>query len=84
MYLTWSHRITSSLARRGLDCYLIGQEKEPHVKMSNKWNAWRATQMSLYTWLLNSMVPSIATTIGGIQNVNDIGEIIENLYWERK
>ena len=83
-YLSWLHRITGALARRGLDGDLIGEEKEPPVEMSSEAKAWKAIHMSLYTWLLNSMVPSIATTVGGIQNVNGIGEITETLCCERK
>ena len=65
-YLSWSRWIIGALAGRSLDGYLTGKEKEPLVKMSNEWKAWRATHMSLYMWLLNSMVPSIATTVDGI------------------
>ena len=63
-----------ALARKGLDGYLMGEEKEPYVKMSSEWKEWRATHTSLYTWLLNSMVPLIATIVDEIQNVKDILE----------
>ena len=36
--------------------------------------------MSLYTWLLNSMVPSISTIVDGIQNVKDIWEKLHKTY----
>ena len=39
--------------------------------------------MSLYTWLLNSMVPSIATIVDGIQNVKDIWEKLQETYARR-
>ena len=48
--------------------------------MSSEWKAWRATHMSLYTWLLNSMVPSISTIVDGIQNVKDIWEKLHKTY----
>ena len=56
------------------------EEKEPHVKMSSEWEAWRATHTSLYTWLLNSMVPSIATTVDGILSVKEIWEKLQKTY----
>ena len=71
-YMSWSRRITGALAGRGLDGFLIGEETKPLIKMSSKWKPRRATHISLYAWLLNSMVPSIATTVDGIQNVKDI------------
>ena len=40
--------------------------------------------MSLYTWLLNCMVPSIATTVDGIQNVKNIWEKLQKTYDEGK
>ena len=76
MYLSWSCRITGALARRGLG-YLTGEEKEPPIKMSSEWKAWRATHMSLYAWLLNSMFPSIATTVDGILSVKEIWEKLQ-------
>ena len=73
------------MAGRGLDGSLTGEEKESLVKMSSEWKAWRATHMSLYIWLLNSIFLSIATIFYGVQNVKDIlGEITENLCWEGK
>ena len=62
MYLSWSYQIMGALARRGLDgnVTVTEEEKEPLVKMSSEWKAWRSTHTFLYTWFLNSMVPSIA------------------------
>ena len=78
-YLSWSCRIIGGLARRSLDNYLTGEEKEPLVKMSNEWKAWRATHMFVYTWHLNSMVPSIATTVDGILSVTEIWEKLQKI-----
>ena len=36
--------------------------------------------MSVYTWLLNSMVPSIATTVDGILSVKEIWEKLQKTY----
>ena len=36
--------------------------------------------MSMYTWLLNSMVPSIATTVDGILSVKEIWEKLQKTY----
>ena len=79
-YLSWSRRIIGALAGRSLDGYLTGEEKEPPIKTSNEWKAWRATHMSLYTWLLNSMIPSIATTVDGILSVKEIWEKLQKTY----
>ena len=68
---------------RSLDGYLTGEEKESLVKMSNEWKVWRATHMSLYTWLLNSMIPSIATTVDGILCVKEIWEKLQKTYARR-
>ena len=59
---------------RGFDGYLARKKKEPLIKTSSELKAQRATHMSLYTSLLNSMVPSISTIVDGIQNVKDIWE----------
>ena len=80
-FLSWSRRISGALAGRGLEGYLTGEEKEPADKETAEWKAWRATHMSLYTWLLNSMVPSIATTVDGIQSVRDIWEKLQRTCW---
>ena len=42
-YLSWLYQITGALEGRGLDGYLTEEEKEPHVKMSSEWKAWRST-----------------------------------------
>jgi hypothetical protein len=36
--------------------------------------------MLLYTWLLNSLVPSIAVTVDGIQSVKDIWAKLKRIY----
>jgi hypothetical protein len=36
--------------------------------------------MLLYTWLLNSMVPSIAVTVDDIQSVKDIEAKLKRIY----
>jgi hypothetical protein len=36
--------------------------------------------MLLYTWLLNSIVPSIANTIDGIQSVKNIWAKLKRIY----
>jgi hypothetical protein len=73
-YLSWSRWIISVLAGRGLDCYLTGEENEYSDRNSTKWKAWRTTHMSLYTWVLNSMIWTITTTVDGIQSLQDIGQ----------
>lgn len=70
-YLSWSCRIMGALAGRNLERYLTG-EKVEQGKDTDEWNGWKTTHMLLYTWLLNSMIPSIAITVAGIQSVRDI------------
>ena len=79
-YLSWPRWIIGALAGRSRDGYLTGEEKEPLVKTSTEWKAWRATHMSVYTWLVNSMVPSIATTVDGILSVTEIWENLQKTY----
>jgi Zinc knuckle len=40
----------------------------------------KTTHMLLYTWLLNSMVPSIAVTVDDIQSVKDIEAKLKRIY----
>ncbi|KAJ9550922.1 hypothetical protein OSB04_014967 [Centaurea solstitialis] len=79
-YLSWSRRIMGALAGRGLEGYLTGEEKEPTDPTTTEWKTWRATHMSVYTWLLNSMVPSIAVTVDGISSVLDIWKKLKMTY----
>lgn len=44
------------------------------------WNEWKTTHMLLYTWLLNSMVPSIAVIVDGIESVKDIWGKLRRIY----
>ena len=77
MYLSWSYQIMGALARRGLDGYVTvtEEEKEPLVKMSSEWKAWRATH-TFFVYLVSQLHGSIncTTTVDEIQNVNDIWE----------
>lgn len=79
-YLSWSRRVMGALAGRGLDGYLSGEVKEPADSKSDEWKVWRTTHMSLYTWLLNSMTPAIATTVDGIMSVKDIWAKLQRTY----
>ncbi|KAJ4737614.1 Transposon Ty1-H Gag-Pol polyprotein [Rhynchospora pubera] len=78
-YLSWSRRIQGALAGRNLEGFLTGERKEPEQN-TDAWNEWKTTHMLLYTWLLNSMVPSIAVTVDGIQNVKDMWMKLKRIY----
>lgn len=83
-YLSWSRRIRGALAGRDLEGYLTGEVEEPSDHKTAEWKIWRATNASLYTWLLNSMVQSIASTVDSIQSVKDIWTKLQRIYgWER-
>jgi hypothetical protein len=69
-YLRWLCRIKGTLVERNLEKFLTGEE-EPRQDTAG-WNEWKTTHMLLYTWLLNSMVLSIAITMNDIQSVEDI------------
>jgi hypothetical protein len=56
------------LRKKRLNNFLTGNEKEPTMG-TTEWEEWKATHMLLYTWLLNSMVQSIAVTVDGIRSI---------------
>jgi hypothetical protein len=78
-YLSWSRWIKGALAGRNLEEFLTGENEEPKQDTVG-WNEWKTTHMLLYTWLLNSMVPSIAVTVDGIQSVKDIWAKLKRIY----
>jgi hypothetical protein len=70
-YLSWSCRIEVVIVEKRLDGYLTGAKAEP-VGDSVEEDEWKTTHALLYTWLLNSMVPKVASTVDGIRKVQDI------------
>jgi hypothetical protein len=56
------------------------RRKEEPRQDTAEWNEWKTTHMLLYTWLLNSIVPSIANTVDGIQSVKNIWAKLKRIY----
>jgi hypothetical protein len=61
-YRSWSRWIKGALVGRNLEGFLTRENEKPKQDIVG-WNEWKTTHMFLYTWLLNSMVPSIAVTV---------------------
>ncbi|XP_078148100.1 uncharacterized protein LOC144543639 [Carex rostrata] len=78
-YLSWSRRVKRALSGRNLEGYLTGEKGEP-TKDSVEHNEWKTTHSLLHTWLLNSMVASIAVTVDGIEAVSDVWGKLQRIY----
>jgi hypothetical protein len=68
-YLSWSRQIEAALVGKRLERYLTGTEPGSDSAQADE---WRTTHAQLFTWLLNSMVPSVASLVDGLQIVRDI------------
>ncbi|XP_020240779.1 uncharacterized protein LOC109819453 [Asparagus officinalis] len=77
-YLSWSRRVRYILAGRNLEGYLTGEVTEPED--SERRDEWKSTHMLVYIWLLNSLVPTIAATVDGIEKVKDVWEKLRRTY----
>jgi hypothetical protein len=76
-YLSWSRQIEASLVRKRLEGYLTGAEPGSDSAQADE---WRTTHTQLFTWLLNSMVPSIASLVDDIQMVRNIWAKLKRIY----
>ncbi|KAF9667772.1 hypothetical protein SADUNF_Sadunf15G0058200 [Salix dunnii] len=79
IYLSWSRRVRYTLTRRNLEGFLTGDRVEP-IEGATRRDEWKSTHMLVYIWLLNSMVPSIAATVDGIEKVKDVWEKLRRTY----
>ncbi|KAF9672574.1 hypothetical protein SADUNF_Sadunf11G0056300 [Salix dunnii] len=77
--LNWSRRVRYTLTGRNLEGFLTGDRVEP-IEGATGRDEWKSTHMLVYIWLLNSMVPSIAATVDGIEKVKDIWEKLRRTY----
>ena len=78
-YLSWSRRVEAALVGRRLDGYLSGVKAEPRSDSAEA-DEWRTTHALLYTWLLNSMIPNVASSVDGIRKVEDIWAKLKRTY----
>jgi gag-polypeptide of LTR copia-type len=78
-YLSWSRRIEAALIGKRLHGYLIGAKAEP-VGDNVEEDEWKTIHALLYTWLLNSMVPKVASAVDGIRKVQDIWTKLKRIY----
>lgn len=78
-YLSWSRRVRYTLTGRNLEGFLTGDRVEP-IEGATGRDEWKSTHMLVYIWLLNSMVPSIAATVDGIEKVKDVWEKLRRTY----
>lgn len=76
-YLSWSRRIEAALVGKKLEGYLTGDEPASGSAQADE---WRTTHALLYTWILNSMEPSIASLVDGIRHVRDIWAKLKRTY----
>jgi hypothetical protein len=70
-YLSWSRRVRYTLEGKDLEGYLTGDKREP-AEGSPERAEWKSTHMTIYMWLLNSLISSIASTVDGIDRVKDV------------
>ena len=71
-YLSWSRRVKRALEGKNLDGYITGEMVVPE-KDSARYSL-------LHTWLLNSMIASIAKTVDGIEAVSDVWGKLMRIY----
>jgi hypothetical protein len=76
-YMSCSCRIETALVGKRLEGYLTGAEPGSDNAQADE---WRTTHTQLFTWLLNSMVSSIASLVDDIQMVRDIWEKLKMIY----
>jgi hypothetical protein len=76
-YLSWSRRIQAALVGKRLEGYLTGAEPGSDNAHADE---WRTTHAQLFTWLLNSMVPSIASSVDGIRMMRDTWTKLKRTY----
>ena len=78
-YLSWSRRVKRALEGKNLDGYITGDMVVPE-KDSAGYSEWRSMNSLLHTWLLNSMIASIAKTVDGIEAVSDVWRKLMRIY----
>jgi Retrotransposon gag protein len=58
---------------------LTGDKKES-AEGSPERAEWNSTHMTIYMWLLSSLIPSIASTVDGIDRVKDVLKKLKRAY----
>lgn len=79
-YLTWSRRALRLLKAKKLEGFINGETSEPVDKSSPEWSTWDATNNLVASWLLNSVIPTIASTVDTLGSVADIWKALERMY----
>ena len=70
-YLSWSRRVKYTLEGKDLEGYLTGGKEEPAESALGRAEC-KSTHMQMYIWLLSSLTSFIASTVDGIEKVNDV------------
>jgi hypothetical protein len=78
-YLSWLRQVRRALEGKNLDEYITGEMVVP-AKGSAEYSEWRSINSLLHTWLVNSMVISIAKTVVGIEAVSDVWGKLMSIY----
>jgi hypothetical protein len=79
-YLSWSRRALLILKTKGLESYVKGEAPEPLDKTQAEWRTWSATNSLIVAWLLNSLSPTIATTVETISSADEVWKTLAKLY----
>jgi hypothetical protein len=70
------------LKTKGLDEHVSGGVAvvEPTDKTSPEWKKWSATNSLIVAWMLNSLVPDIATSVEALIKASEVWDTLSNLY----
>jgi hypothetical protein len=79
-YLSWSSRALLILKTEGLESYVKGEALEPLDKTGAELRTWSATNSLILAWLLNSLSPTIATTVETIASAAEVWKTLAKLY----
>lgn len=79
-YLSWSRRALLILKTKGIESYVKGEASEPLDKTRAEWRTWSATNSLIVAWLLNSLSPTIVTTVETISSAAEVWKTLSKLY----
>ncbi|KAK8957941.1 hypothetical protein KSP39_PZI000182 [Platanthera zijinensis] len=76
-YLSWSRRVKKILAAKQVGGFLTGALKKPEHAAKDE---WESAHMTVFMWLLSSVVPSIVATVDGLDTVMEVWDKLKNTY----
>jgi hypothetical protein len=79
-YLSWSRKALLILRTKGLEGYVLGEVSEATDKGSAEWKKWSVRNSLIVAWMLNSLVPEIATSAEALSNAAIMWDALSKMY----